>query len=292
MRTAPGLLCVTLVICVLGACSSGGGGSNGSSTTSNSAASTAPTTASKASGAHWTTYYRDVGRTGLATDGPSPANRARKQWTSPSLDGDVYAQPLLVGSRVVIATENDTIYSLNAATGAIVWQRHLGAPVPGSSLPCGNVDPVGITSTPVVDDRTNRIYAVGMVPPKQHMLFELDAGTGRLVGSARVDADGSDPAVQNQRSALTLSNGTIFIPYGGRFGDCGDYHGRVVTAAVSASGIGTVASYTLPTQREGGFWAPPGAVLATNGDLFLASGNSSSSGAYDYGNSVVRLSPT
>jgi outer membrane protein assembly factor BamB len=232
-----------------------------------------------------------VSRTGLATDGPSPANSVRKQWTSPTLDGEVYAQPLLVGSRMVIATEHDTIYSLNAATGAIVWQRHLGEPVPGSSLPCGNVDPVGITSTPVVDGRRSRIYAVGMVQPKQHMLYELEAGTGRVVASTRVDAEGADPAVQNQRSALTLSNGTIFIPYGGRFGDCGDYHGRVVSAAVSASGIGNVASYTLPTQREGGFWAPPGAVAATNGDLFVASGNSSSSGAYDYGNSVVRLSP-
>ncbi len=240
----------------------------------------------------WPTYYGDVSRAGLATDGPSPANSARKQWTSPTLDGDVYSQPLLVGSRVITATENDTIYSLNAATGAIVWQRHLGEPVPRSSLPCGNVDPVGITSTPVVDGPGSRIYAVGMVQPKQHMLFELDAGTGRVVASARADADGADPAVQNQRSALTLSNGRIFIPYGGRFGDCGDYHGRVVSAAVSASGIGNVASYTLPTQREGGFWAPPGAVVAPNGDLFLASGNSSSSGAYDYGNSVVRLSST
>jgi hypothetical protein len=46
----------------------------------------------------------------------------------------------------------------------------------------------------------------------------------------------------------------------------------------------------LPTQREGGFWAPPGAALANDGSLYLTSGNSSSSGTYDYGNSVVRLS--
>src|SRR4029077_4823679 len=96
----------------------------------------------------------------------------------------------------------------------------------------------------------------------------------------------------NQRSALTLSNTTIYVPYGGRFGDCGDYHGRVVAVAVSGRGLGQPRSYTLPTQREGGFWAPPGPALDGRGNLFLASGNSSSSGAYDYGNSVVRLTAT
>ena len=107
-----------------------------------------------------------------------------------------------------------------------------------------------------------------------------------------VDANGADPAVQNQRGALTLSHGMIFVAYGGRFGDCGDYRGRLVTVAVSASGLGNPASYTLPTEREGGFWAPPGPVIANDGSVFLASGNSSSSGMYDYGNSVVRLTPS
>jgi outer membrane protein assembly factor BamB len=208
------------------------------------------------------------------------------------LDGDVYAQPLVVGGRVVIATENDTVYSLRAGDGAIVWKRHVGEPVLGSLLPCGNVDPVGITSTPVVDVRANRVYVVGMVQPKQHVLFALDAMTGRVVASVRADANGADPAVQNQRGALTLSHGTIVVPYGGRFGDCGDYRGRLVTVDVSASGLGSMASYTLPTEREGGFWAPPGPVIATDGSVFLASGNCSSSGTYDYGNSVVRLTPS
>jgi hypothetical protein len=205
--------------------------------------------ASSASSTVWTTYYGDARRTGLATDGPSPASSVREQWTSSKLDGDVYTQPLLVGSRVVIATEHDTVYPLNATDGAIVWQRHLGEPVAGSSLPCDNIDPVGITGTPVVDVPTNRIYVVAMVQSGQHMLFELDATTGRVIASTRVDANGVDPAVHNQRGALTLSNGTIFVPDGGRYGDCGDYHGGLVAVTVSVSGLGTVASYTLPTQR-------------------------------------------
>jgi hypothetical protein len=96
--------------------------------------------------------------------------------------------------------------------------------------------------------------------------------------------------VHNQRAALVLSNGKVFIPYGGRFGDCGDYHGRVVSVSVSPTGLGSVSSYTLPTQGQGGFWAPPGAAIGSDGSLYLASGNSSSTGTYDYGNSVVRLS--
>ena len=165
----------------------------------------------------------------------------------------MYAQPLLVGDHVVAATENDSVYSLNAADGTIAWKAHLGEPVSGSSLPCGNVDPVGITGTPVVDLGAGRIYAVGMVQPGRYLLFELDLSTGRLVASARVDADGADPAVHNQRSALALSNGKVFVPYGGRFGDCGDYHGRVVSVPAPGSGLGTVASYVLPTQGAGGF---------------------------------------
>jgi outer membrane protein assembly factor BamB len=213
------------------------------------------------------------------------------QWASPSLDGDVYAQPLVVGSHVVLATENDSVYSIDAADGTVAWKTHLGEPVSGSSLPCGNVDPVGITSTPVVDASTKRIYAVGMVHPGRHRLFELDLSSGALLASVRVDAEGADPSVHNQRGALTLSQGKVFIPYGGRYGDCGDYHGRVVSVSVTGAGLGSAASYTLPTQGDGGFWAPPGAAVSSDGSLYLASGNSSSTGSYDYANSVVRLSP-
>jgi hypothetical protein len=83
----------------------------------------------------------------------------------------------------------------------------------------------------------------------------------------------------------------VYVPFGGRFGDCGDYAGRVVSVAVTAAGLGTVASYRLPVEGEGGFWAPPGASLGPDGSLYLTDGNSRSTGTYDYGNSVVRLSP-
>jgi outer membrane protein assembly factor BamB len=238
--------------------------------------------------ADWTTYYHGSDRSGFSLDGPLSPGLVREQWRSAMLDGQVYAQPLVVGARVIVATENDTVYALRVSDGTIAWRNHLGTPVPGSSLPCGNVNPVGITGTPVVDQQTNRVYAVGLVRPLQYLLFELDLSSGRLIDSGDV-AGGADPAVYNQRGALALADGKVFVPYGGRTGDCGDYHGHVVSVVAFATGLGALHSYTLPTQLQGGFWAPPGAVIASDGSLYLASGNSSSKTTYDYGNSVVRL---
>jgi hypothetical protein len=253
--------------------------------------STASGAVRSAGTADWGTYYHRSDRSGTSADGPVSAGSVRQQWRSAVLDGQVYAQPLVVGDRVIVATEDDSVYSLRVGDGSVAWRNHLGSPVPGSSLPCGNVDPVGITGTPVVDTHAGRVYAVGLVLPLHYLLFDLDLTTGRLIASRDV-AGGATPAVSNQRGALGLSGGKVYVPYGGRAGDCGDYHGHIVSVAVSATGLGAVNSYTLPTQRQGGFWAPPGPVFAGDGSLYITSGNSSSSTTYDYGNSVVHLSAT
>jgi outer membrane protein assembly factor BamB len=280
---------VVLGLVLLAACSSS---SRKSQTPSTTTAPTAPTTAaaSHAKSASWWTYYGGNARTGFATDGPAHPDHLQRQWASPELDGDIYAQPLVVGDRVYVVTENDTAYALNETDGSIVWRLHLGEPVPASALPCGDVDPVGITSTPVVDARAHRLYAVGMIRPARHMLWALDTQTGELLAQTPVDVPGSDPRVQNQRSALTLSGGKVFVPFGGRFGDCGDYHGRVTSVVTTAKRFGGVAYYTLPTQGLGGFWQPPGMTEMPDGSFLLASGNSAAQTTYDYGSSVVRLS--
>jgi hypothetical protein len=297
MTTRARVLLAAAAACVIAGCASSSADSAlsskqaGPTSTTGTTAPTGPTSTSgtAAGSVAWTTYFHDSARTGFSSDGPSQPATVRRQWQSPALDGDVYAEPLLVGTRVIVATGNDTVYALDAHNGTIVWQTHLGTPVPNSSLPCGNVDPVGITSTPVIDVTAGRIYAVGMVLPAHDVLFDLNLATGALIASKRVDIAGADPKTHNQRSALTLSAGKVYVPYGGRYGDCGSYHGRVAAVAVSASGLGTMTSYTLPTQNQGGFWNPPGASTASDGSLYLTSGNSSSSTTYDYGNSVVRL---
>src|SRR5262249_49398179 len=136
-----------------------------------------------------------------------------------------------------------------------------------------------------------RVYAVGMEEPDHHTMWALDLGSGLVIASKRVDADGADPTVHNQRAALTLANGKVYVPYGGRDRDCGGDKGRVGSVAITASGLGKVTSFTVASRGEAGFWTPPGASVAGDGSLFLASGNSSGRGDFDYGNAVIRLSP-
>jgi outer membrane protein assembly factor BamB len=250
--------------------------------------SPSPTPSSTPSEQGWITFGHDPARTGIDPTSPDIGD-VRKAWNSAQLDGAVYAQPLVFRGHVLIATQNNSIYSFDAATGAMRWRRHFGDPVPRAALPCGNIDPTGITSTPVIDPATGLLYAVAFLDPGHHELFALDSEDGRLRFHRAVDPSGSDPRVHQQRSALTISKGRVYIAYGGLFGDCGDYHGLVVGSALDGSG--SLLVYRVPSERQAGIWAPGGPVVDPSGDLFVATGNSASRGSFDFGNAVVRLSP-
>jgi outer membrane protein assembly factor BamB len=167
--------CVVIAL-VLAACSSG------SDTKTKSSAGTTATTAPKSGGAQptggaWPTYHRDALRTGVEPNGPTPSS-LRRVWESPGLDGLVYAEPLFVGNQVFVATEHNNVYALDATTGKVQWQKHLGDPVPQSQLPCGNIDPTGITSTPVADTGRGVLYVVPFTMPPRHDLVALDLSSG------------------------------------------------------------------------------------------------------------------
>ncbi len=78
--------------------------------------------------------------------------------------GNVYAQPLYwhtpgsTSGRLLVATEDNNVYALDAITGTQIWTRSLGKPVPRSALGCGNINPLGITGTPVIDEATQSVY--------------------------------------------------------------------------------------------------------------------------------------
>lgn len=244
--------------------------------------------ANPSSADNWLTYGRTTTRG--ADDPASSAFGAIKQaWQSPRLDGDIYAEPLLDNGRLYLVTENDTVYSLDASSGKVQWQRHVGTPVPRSALPCGDIDPTGITGTPVIDQASSTLYAVAFLQPGKHELFALNLASGAVRYHVAIDPSGADPLVQQQRSALALANGMVYVAYGGLDGDCGQYHGWVVAAA--ANNGAPHATYQVPTQREGAVWAPAGPALDSAGNLYVATGNGSSTTQFDYGDSVIKLSP-
>jgi hypothetical protein len=140
----------------------------------------------------------------------------------------------------------------------------------------------------VIDPSTSTLYAVGFLQPGHHVLFALNLGSGSIRWQRGIDPPALSPLVHQQRSALTLSGGRVYVPYGGLYGDCGNYRGWVV--ASSADGQGDLLSYQVKASREGGIWAPGGAVVDPSGNLFVAVGNAEGSG-FNYGNSVIRLTP-
>ncbi len=245
---------------------------------------------SAGSGADWPTYHMDNTRTGAPTWGT--VTGAKAGWAAPvSLDGPVYAEPLECGNAVLVATEENTVYALNASSGAVLWSHHLGTPVAASSLPCGDIGPsTGITGTPVLDTTTGTLYVVAFESPATHVLYGLNVRNGTVVRQVTVDPPGVSPTAEQQRGALALANGRVYVPYGGLYGDCAQYHGYVVGVPTSSSG--SVISYQVPTSREGGIWAPGGISVAANGSLFVSTGNGASTTAFDYGNSVIELSPS
>ncbi len=256
-------------------------------TVSPTAASPPAAPATSSPDADWPVYDRTAERSGVSVSSPVPGV-VRQSWTA-SVDGAVYAQPLVVGSEVIVATENDSVYALSASSGAVMWTRHLASPVT-AGLPCGNINPSGITGTPVADPATGRLWVVTSTaqPASRHTLWELDLATGRTLWQRPIDVTGSDPQAQQQRGALTLLGSRVYVPFGGLYGDCSDYKGRVVGAPVSGSG--PVVSFTTPNQRQAGIWAPAG-ESARAGSLYVATGNGTPYNQVDDSDSVLRLSP-
>ena len=124
----------------------------------------------------WPNYHRDPAHTGFA-EAP-PAGPLSIAWNAP-LDGAVYGQPLVVGGPDLRGhRERHRLRAEPATNGAVIWSAHVGTPVPLSDLPCGNIDPLGITSTMVYDPATNRVFAVAETTGGEHTLFGFTATAG------------------------------------------------------------------------------------------------------------------
>ena len=258
-----------------------------SPTSTVSGASTASRT-----GANWPEYDGNAARTGVAAGVPR-AGKLTTAWIA-RLDGAVYGQPLVVGNEVIAATENDSVYALNRATGKVIWGKHLGTPVPKPPPNgCGNIYPLGITGTPIYDASNGLVYAVAEIVGYHHMLVALNATTGAVKLDRYLDRPTStnQPAFNQQRPGLAIDDGRVYATFGGLAGDCGAYQGSVVSAPLT--GNGPLTSWRTPTTREGAIWAPGGPVVGPDGNLWVSIGNGAAeSGNYDGSDSVTELSPS
>jgi outer membrane protein assembly factor BamB len=288
------IACVS-VVCAGTACSQAGSTTAGSAPSPPPAERTLPQSATdpRNSGGHpaaaWPTYNVNAARTGVAAGLP-PAGTLSIRWNK-RLDGAVYGQPLVVGNDVIAATENDSVYALDRSTGAVVWRAHLGTPVPLSSLPCGDIDPLGITSTPVYDQADGLVYVVAETSGYNHTLFGLSAANGAVTVERYLPTPDGQQRYDQQRPALTIGDGRVYVGFGGLFGDCGPYRGSVV--GVPLSGQGALVSYMTPTEKGGAVWATGGPVVGPGGDLWVSTGNGATTGQsrpYDGSDSVSRLS--
>ncbi|MGP0029357.1 MAG: PQQ-binding-like beta-propeller repeat protein [Acidimicrobiales bacterium] len=261
------------------------------------AASAAARGAQASSGGSWTVYHGDASGSGLTTS-IAAVDTSTRAWTSPTLDGQLYGEPLVWSGHVYVATENDTVYELSSSTGAVVWSTHIASPVPATSLPCGDISPtVGITGTPVIDTSRNEIFVVAdelVDGSPAHELVGLSTTSGAIELTQDVDPPGSDPAALLQRTGLTLDAGRVVFGMGGNDGDCSTYRGRV--GAVSVTG-GTPIFFTVDAaagDSQGAIWMGGAApTVDRDHDIWVEAGNGSvysASEGYDDSDSALELS--
>src|SRR5213596_2538488 len=198
------------------------------------------------------------------------ANLTRDLGFDGTIVGNVYAQPLYIeggpnGAMVIAVTESNNVYALNATTGTVMWQRNLGPPVPLSELFCGNINPVGITGTPVVDLASRSLFFDALIDgaTKKHFIYSLNVDTGATNSGWPVDVNATatyngmtfTSLVQEERGGLALVNGIVYMAYSGYNGDCGMYHGWVV--GVPINNPSNVHAWAT-TAIGGGIWGHGG----------------------------------
>ncbi|HTO97620.1 MAG TPA: hypothetical protein VMK66_11295 [Myxococcales bacterium] len=242
-------------------------------------------------------HHNDAQRSGVYLDPAMTrqAVRGLRQDGVFSSQGGVYAQPLYwdggEGGQdlLIVATQRNEVIAFDPISGARIWSRVVAPPAALSELPCGNIDPVGIVGTPVIDAGRKLLFADAMTSGGHHRVYALSLADGGFQG-ASVDLDtsvtGFTSRVQNQRGALALLNGILYVPYSGHFGDCGNYSGWVV--GIDTNGSAAPVSYK--TGHGGGIWSM-GGVAVMGGSLFVATGNTIGLSAWNGGEAILKLAP-
>jgi hypothetical protein len=251
-----------------------------------------------------TQEHNHLSRDGLYIDSVfTPANAAnltRDMGFDGTISGNVYAQPLYIeggpnGPMVIAVTESNNVYALDANNGSIIWQRNLG-PAVTSGLPCGNINPLGISGTPAVDLASRSLFIDAMIDgqTKKHFVFSLDVDTGAtnlgwpvdLNATASYNDNTFTSLVQNERGGLAIVNGIVYVSFSGHAGDCGTYHGWVVGIQINDP---SVVMAWATDAIGGGIWGH-GGVASDGTNMFVITGNTfNTNQVWSGGEAIIRL---
>jgi outer membrane protein assembly factor BamB len=233
------------------------------------------------------------------------------------LDDQLYTQPLVVtgvqvggGTRdlVYVTTVNNSVYAFDANDGEAVspvWHVNFGTPANVHSTDFGCLDingQMGIIGTPVIDKNRGVLYVVALTRAGEltgpgtgfiQRLHALDLATGAdlPVSPVVINAPGFDALMQNQRPALMLANGMVYVGYASHC-DKEPYHGFLM--AYDAQTLTQVSVLnTSPTGSEASIWqSGQGPAVDDEGNVYVVTGNGSWDGVRNFSESFLKLTPT
>jgi hypothetical protein len=276
------------------------------------------------------TYHNDNIRSGINAQETklTPANVnvvSFGKLASVAVQGEVFAQPLYIDNvtmsdnkahkLVIVATEHDQVYAIDAESYQVLWQRSLLdsqgliTTIPTDDVQCHVLGTeVGITGTPVIDPDTETLYLVAATKSTQNgqaeysqKIYALGLKDGQdetgpttittPSGSGSYGSAEFSSLLNLQRAALLLENGNVYVSWASHC-DNGSYSGWMM--GFSTTNLQLSSAWTPdPSGMSGGMWMSGGGPAADgSGNIFMAVGNGwsdASTGGSNYGDSVVRL---
>ena len=261
------------------------------------------------------TQHNDNARTGadLSETELTPADVNKAQFGmlfKREVDDQLYTQPLVVtgvpvngGTHdvVYVTTVNNSVYAFDAndaEAAAPIWHVNFGTPANLHSANFGCLDingQMGIIGTPVIDKARGVLYVVALTRAGDsytQRLHELDLATGADLPESPVVIQAADfnALMQNQRPALMLANGMVYVGYASHC-DREPYHGYLM--AYDARTLKQAAVFnTSPTGTEASIWqSGQGPAADADGNVYAVTGNGSWDGVQNFSESFLKFSP-
>src|SRR5258708_986467 len=256
------------------------------------------------------TQHNDLGRTGqnLSETALTPSNVNVSQFGllfKVAVDNQVYAQPLVVSNVsigggthnvVYIGTTNNSVYALDADNGTQYWHVALGTPISNANYGTGCVDingNAGIVGTPVIDPASGTLYVVNSLNNAgafSFMLHALNIATGadKTGSPVQITNTGFSALAENQRAALTLSNGNVLVPFSSHC-DMGTYHGFLFAYNATTLAKGAVFNASPSGNGDSLWMSGQGPAVDGSGNIYFGTSNGTWDGVSNFSESFIKL---